>query len=103
MYGHFSLQINILRSKIFKLQIYFEKLNSLFLKSINENNNKLLELKTKLESFNPRKIFELGYALVLNEKDEPIKNSKSLKTNDTLNIRFLDSKIKCSVIEVKKI
>ena len=95
--------LNILRSKIFKLQIYFEKLNSLFLKSINENNNKLLELKTKLESFNPRKIFKLGYALVLNEKDEPIKNSKSLKTNDTLNIRFLDSKVKCSVIEVKKI
>jgi len=95
--------LNILRSKIFKLETYFEKLNSLFLKNINQNKSKLLELKTKLESFNPKKIFDLGYALVLNEKNEVIKSSKNLKTEDKLNIRFLDSEVKCSVIEVKEI
>lgn len=95
--------LNTLKNKIFKLEIYLEKLNSLFLKNINKNKSKLLELSTKLESFNPKKIFDLGYALVLNEKNEAIKSSKNLKTKDTLNIRFLDSKVKCSVIEIDKV
>ena len=95
--------LNTLKNKIFKLEIYLERLNSLFLKNINKNKSKLLELKTKVESFNPKKIFDLGYALVLNEKNEVIKNSKNLKTEDTLNIRFLDSKVKCSVIEIDKV
>ena len=95
--------LDTLKNKIFKLEIYLEKLNSLFLKNINKNKSKLLELSTKLESFNPKKIFDLGYALVLNEKNEAIKSSKNLKTKDTLNIRFLDSKVKCSVIEINKI
>ena len=95
--------LSLLKEKQNKLGIYLEKLNSYFSKNLNKSKSDLLKLKVQLEVFNPKKIFDMGYALVLDEKDKSIKNANNLKREEILNIRFLDSKVKCRIIEIFKI
>ena len=95
--------LSLLKEKKNKLSIYLEKLNSYFSKNLNKSKSDLLKLKVQLEGFNPKKIFDRGYALVLDQKNKSVKNANNLKREEVLNIRFLDSKIKCKIIEIFKI
>lgn len=93
---------NVLKEKIHKLEIYSSRLFSCLEKILIQNKNKLTELKTKLESFNPKKIFSLGYALILNNKNKVIKSVTGVNLKDALNIKLIDGTLKCSVTEISE-
>ena len=88
-----------LKDKLNKLNICFNKLNNAILKNISVNKTKLLELKAKLESFNPRKIFELGYATVLNKKDKIVKSVENVDVNENIRVNLLDGTLECKVLK----
>ena len=92
--------VNILKEKKHNLELYHNKLFNILEKKLNKTKNRLVELKTKLESFNPQKIFSIGYALVLNNKNRSIKSVENISLNDTLNVKFLDGTAKCDVKEI---
>ena len=94
--------VNVLKEKIHKLEMYHSRLSNILEKVLNKNKNKLIELKTKLESFNPQKIFSIGYALVLSSKNKSIKSVNDVKLNDKLNVKFLDGTAKCDVTDIVK-
>lgn len=92
--------LNKLKDKTNKLDLYYSRLNNAFCKIININGTKLLELKTKLESFNPRKIFELGYAMVLDEKNNSVKSIKDVSMSEKIKVNLLDGMLDCKVLRV---
>ena len=62
--------LNLLKDKKNKLRIYSERLNAAFLKNLNRSKNQLLELKTKLEGFNPTGSVKDRIALKMVEEAE---------------------------------
>lgn len=85
-----------------KFNEYFERYDKSFLKFINNLNNKLNEETRLLESFNPFKIINRGYAIVKDKKSNKIvKSAKDTKINQILDLTMKDGAIESSVINIK--
>lgn len=79
------------------LDLIIKKLENVIKEKINECKNKEIELISKLDTLSPLKTLTRGYSIV--EKDDKIiKSVKELKTNDILDLKFTDGKVKTKVI-----
>ena len=79
------------------LDLIIKKLENVIKEKINETKNKEIKLIAKLDTLSPLKTLTRGYSIV--EKDDKIiKSVKDLKTNDILDLKFTDGKVKTKVI-----
>lgn len=79
------------------LDLIIKKLENVIKEKINETKNKEIKLISKLDTLSPLKTLTRGYSIV--EKDDKIiKSVKDLKTNDILDLKFTDGKVKTKVI-----
>lgn len=79
------------------LDLIIKKLENVIKEKMNESKNKEIELISKLDTLSPLKTLTRGYSIV--EKDDKIiKSVKDLKTNDILDLKFTDGKVKTKVI-----
>lgn len=73
-----------------------ELTNSIKMK-IKESQTKQVELISKLDALSPLKTLIRGYCIV-EENGKIIKNAKTLKTNDIINLKFTDGEKKATII-----
>lgn len=59
-------------------------------------------LWARIQSADPRRILERGYALALDSKGVVLKGATGLAAGDGISVMFLDGTLKCSVNEVAK-
>ena len=79
------------------LDLIIKKLENVIKEKMNESKNKEIKLISKLDTLSPLKTLTRGYSIV--EKDDKIiKSVKDLKTNDILDLKFTDGKVKTKVI-----
>lgn len=79
------------------LDLIIKQLENVIKEKINESKNKEIKLISKLDTLSPLKTLTRGYSIV--EKDDKIiKSVKDLKTNDILDLKFTDGKVKTKVI-----
>lgn len=84
-----------------KLDILFDKLNSVIKLKIDNLNKKTETFKIKLDLLNPVSILDKGYSIVYKE-DKIIKDISLLSKNDDINIMVKNGKINASVKGVIK-
>ena len=82
-----------------KITDYKEKIKFLINKNINVYEINLKKNFYVLKSLNPEKILNLGYALVLNEKQKIINSSEKLVVNEILSLVLKNGKVKVKVVE----
>ena len=83
-----------------KITNYIELLNKNITSTIDANKYKYDLTINKLELLNPLNILNKGYSLVTKD-NKTIKDSKNLKINDTVDIRFHKGNIKAIVKEIE--
>lgn len=64
---------------------------------ISVEEQKLSELQSRILTFNPRKLLESGYTLVTDASGRLLKSARGLKSGDTLDVRFPDGTVNCTV------
>ena len=64
---------------------------------ISVEEQKLSELQSRILTFNPRKLLESGYTLVTDASGRLRKSALGLKSGDTLDVRFPDGTVNCTV------
>ena len=64
---------------------------------ISVEEQKLSELQSRILTFNPRKLLESGYTLVTDASGRLLKSVRGLKSGDTLDVRFPDGTVNCTV------
>ncbi len=79
-----------------KLDIIYDKLNNSINNKLDNLNNLINTFKIKLELLNPTNILDKGYSIVYKD-NKIIKDVKSLKENDNINILVKNGKIIANV------
>lgn len=69
-------------------------------KNLDEKTVHLASIEGTLESLNPERLYEVGYATVMNQQDKMIQSIKQLKIDEAINIQFKDGKSICTVKEL---
>lgn len=86
---------------IMDYEIFIENKIDFFEKEFNykfkEKQLILNNMVNKLDSISPTNILKKGYAFISDEEGKGIKNSKNLKTGDTININFYDGEKKAKI------
>ena len=86
-----------IKEQYINLDIIIKNLENLITNKVKDAKTKSIELISKLDTLSPLKTLTRGYSIA--QKDgKTIKSVKELKTNDELDIRFTDGKIKTKVI-----
>lgn len=76
-------------------------LNYKFEKSITQRLNQIQKDRMTLHAYDPRRILKRGYALIKNN-NKTVRNIKSVKIGDSLELRLLDGIINSKVINVSE-
>ena len=86
-----------IKEQYINLDITIKSLENLIKNKVKDSKTKSIELISKLDTLSPLKTLTRGYSIA--QKDgKTIKSVKELKTNDELDIRFTDGKIKTKVL-----
>ena len=86
-----------IKEQYINLDIIIKNLENLITNKVKDAKTKSIELISKLDTLSPLKTLTRGYSIA--QKDgKTIKSVKELKTNDELDIRFTDGKIKTKVL-----
>lgn len=86
-----------IKEQYINLDIIIKNLENLITNEVKDAKTKSIELISKLDTLSPLKTLTRGYSIA--QKDgKTIKSVKELKTNDELDIRFTDGKIKTKVL-----
>ena len=86
-----------IKEQYINLDIIIKNLENLITNKVKDAKTKSIELISKLEALSPLKTLTRGYSIA--QKDgKTIKSVKKLKTNDEIDIRFTDGKIKTKVL-----
>ena len=86
-----------IKEQYINLDIIIKNLENLITNKVKDAKTKSIELISKLDTLSPLKTLTRGYSIT--QKDgKTIKSVKELKTNDELDIRFTDGKIKTKVL-----
>ena len=86
-----------IKEQYINLDIIIKNLENLITNKVQDAKTKSIELISKLDTLSPLKTLTRGYSIA--QKDgKTIKSVKELKTNDELDIRFTDGKIKTKVL-----
>ena len=86
-----------IKEQYINLDIIIKNLENLITNKVKDAKTKSIELISKLDALSPLKTLTRGYSIA--QKDgKTIKSVKELKTNDELDIRFTDGKIKTKVL-----
>ena len=104
--SYYSVNINYLERMQFlikeKLIKYESDLNksmnklSLIEKALDNKTNILDKLMLKLDSFNPKKIADMGYSKIL-QSGRVVKSIKSLNKSDPITISMIDGSVECDI------
>ena len=74
-----------------------KKLETLTINKVKDLKTKSVELISKLDTLSPLKTLTRGYSIA-QKQGKTIKSAKEIKKDDTLDIRFIDGKIKTKVL-----
>lgn len=86
-----------IKEQYINLDIIIKNLENLITNKVKDAKTKSIEFISKLDTLSPLKTLTRGYSIA--QKDgKTIKSVKELKTNDELDIRFTDGKIKTKVL-----
>ena len=86
-----------IKEQYINLDIIIKNLENLITNKVKDAKTKSIELISKLDALSPLKTLTRGYSIA--QKDgKTIKSVKKLKTNDEMDIRFTDGKIKTKVL-----
>lgn len=86
-----------IKEQYINLDIIIKNLENLITNKVKDAKTKSIELISKLDTLSPLKTLTRGYSIT--QKDgKTIKSVKELKTNDEIDIRFTDGKIKTKVL-----
>lgn len=86
-----------IKEQYINLDIIIKNLENLITNKVKDAKTKSIELISKLDALSPLKTLTRGYSIA--QKDgKTIKSVKKLKTNDEIDIRFTDGKIKTKVL-----
>lgn len=67
-------------------------------KCFEKNENKLLNLKNRLNNIDPDKVLQRGYAIVLSEAGGVIKSAEEVSLNDEVTVRFSKNALKAKIV-----
>ena len=79
------------------LDIIIKSLENLTTNKVKDLKTKSVELISKLDTLSPLKTLTRGYSIT-QKQDKTIKSVTEVKTDDILDIRFIDGEIKTKVI-----
>ena len=86
-----------IKEQYINLDIIIKNLENLITNKVKDAKAKSIELISKLDALSPLKTLTRGYSIA--QKDgKTIKSVKKIKTNDEIDIRFADGKIKTKVL-----
>lgn len=100
------INISSPENKILNKQMLLKELelsikNNLF-KKFENIKSKLKLIDTKLKLLNPDNILDQGYAALLNEQNNFIKDVKSLNKNEIINIKTKSAILKCKILSIEE-
>ncbi len=94
-----SSKLNLLTQKTAHLK---EKLQSAIVSILNHKETNLQMLGSKIKYLSPLNILDKGYSITLDKNGKPIKSTKQISTNDTLETLVKDGRIISTVDKIKK-
>ena len=86
-----------IKEQYINLDIIIKSLENLTTNKVKDLKTKSVELISKLDTLSPLKTLTRGYSIT-QKQDKTIKSVTEVKTDDTLDIRFIDGEIKTKVI-----
>ena len=86
-----------IKEQYINLDIIIKNLENLITNKVKDAKTKSIELISKLDTLSPLKTLTRGYSIA-QKNGKTIKSVKELKTNDELDIRLADGKIKTKVL-----
>ena len=86
-----------IKEQYINLDIIIKKLETLTTNKVKDLKTKSVELISKLDTLSPLKTLTRGYSIA-QKQGKTIKSAKEIKKDDTLDIRFIDGKIKTKVL-----
>ena len=86
-----------IKEQYINLDIMIKKLETLTINKVKDLKTKSVELISKLDTLSPLKTLTRGYSIA-QKQGKTIKSAKEIKKDDTLDIRFIDGKIKTKVL-----
>lgn len=89
--------LNILKDKKVLVNNFVFKLNKVMFKKINQNKEKLNDLKINLEKNDFNQILGKGFVLISDENSNFIKNSEGIKDFQKVNLIFNDGSVKVNL------
>ena len=90
-YARINEQYQIVDLKIKKLETAIKQ-------KLNESKNKEIELISKLDTLSPLKTLTRGYTIT-QKNGQIIKSLKDLKTNDIIDLKFIDGEKQARVLD----
>ena len=93
----FTAPLQKINDQYLNVDMKIKQLENAIKIKLKENQNKQIELISKLDALSPLKTLTRGYCLA--EKNGKILNSaKNLKTNDTINLKFFDGEKEAQIM-----
>lgn len=86
-----------IKEQYINLDIIIKNLENLTTNKVKDLKTKSVELISKLDTLSPLKTLTRGYSIT-QKQGKTIKSVKEVKTDDTLDIRFIDGEIKTKVL-----
>ncbi len=86
-----------IKEQYINLDIIIKSLENLTTNKVKDLKTKSVELISKLDTLSPLKTLTRGYSIT-QKQGKTIKSVKEVKTDDTLDIRFIDGEIKTKVL-----
>ena len=86
-----------IKEQYINLDIIIKSLENLTTNKVKDLKTKSVELISKLDTLSPLKTLTRGYSIT-QKQDKTIKSVTEVKTDDILDIRFIDGEIKTKVI-----
>ncbi|MGN1271024.1 MAG: exodeoxyribonuclease VII large subunit [Clostridia bacterium] len=86
-----------IKEQYINLDIIIKNLENLTINKVKDLKTKSVELISKLDTLSPLKTLTRGYSIT-QKQGKTIKSVKEVKTDDTLDIRFIDGEIKTKVL-----
>lgn len=89
---------NKILTKQLQLKEIKTKMNTVLFHKFEKAKNRLEIIKIQLHLINPINVLNQGYAILLDNKDKIIKNTKTINKSDIIKIKAKDATLKCKVI-----
>ena len=84
------------------LDMLSKSLVDLYAKKVEKSKTELLKYLSKLEALNPASVLKRGFASVKGADGKIVKDAKSLKNGDLIDVTFADGTANCEVKSVKE-